>query len=308
MDTAAVLKNLDLVISVDTAIAHLAGALGIPVWVALPFAPDWRWLMEREDSPWYPTMRLFRQTRPGQWEDVFQRIAEALQRRLAAPVELRPITVEIAPGELIDKITILEIKSERITDAAKRHHVGTELAPLVAARDRVVPGSAELARLATELKAVNEARWQIEDEIRLCERDEDFGPRFVALAPRSIAPTIGVPPSSAKSMSCSVPSSSKRSHTRPMRRGSTESGGAWKWREVLTHPERLILTHLVLQDSRSGQGRQFRFTPPFGSSWTSSTRESGSSRRSSRRSGNDASGGPKAPRSSARPGRSGSTR
>ena len=79
-------------------------------------------------------------------------------------------------------------------------------------------------------------------------------------------------------------------------------------REVLTHPERLILTHLVLQDSRSGQGRQFRFTPPFGSSWTSSTRESGSSRRSSRRSGNDASGGPKAPRSSARPGRSGSTR
>ena len=64
-------------------------------------------------------------------------------------------------------------------------------------------------------------------------------------------------------------------------------------REVLTHPERLILTHLVLQDSRSGQGRQFRFTPPFGSSWTSSTRESGSSRRSSRRSGNDASGGPK---------------
>ena len=181
MDTAAVLKNLDLVISVDTAIAHLAGALGIPVWVALPFVPDWRWLMDREDSPWYPTMRLFRQTRPGQWEDVFQRIAEALQRRLAASAELRPITVEIAPGELIDKITILEIKSERITDAAKRHHVGTELALLVAARDRAVPGSAELARLATELKAVNEARWQVEDEIRLCERDEDFGPRFVAL-------------------------------------------------------------------------------------------------------------------------------
>ena len=182
VDAAAVLKNLDLVISVDTAIAHLAGALGIPVWVALPFAPDWRWLMGREDSPWYPTMRLFRQTRPGQWEDVFHHIAEALQRRLAAPAELRPITVEIAPGELIDKITILEIKSERITDAAQRHHAGTELALLVAARDRAVPGSAELARLATELKAVNEARWQIEDEIRLYERDEDFGPRFVALA------------------------------------------------------------------------------------------------------------------------------
>ena len=181
-DTAAVMKNLDLVITLDTAIAHLAGALGVPVWVALHDIPDWRWLLNRDDCPWYPTMRLFRQTRPGQWEDVFHRIAEALQRRMATPAELRPITVEIAPGELIDKITILEIKSERITDAAKAHHVGTELALLVAARDWTVPGSAELARLANELKAVNEALWQIEDEIRLCERDEDFGPRFVALA------------------------------------------------------------------------------------------------------------------------------
>jgi hypothetical protein len=127
-------------------------------------------------------MRLFRQTRPGQWEDVFDRIAEALQRRLTAPAELRPLMVEIAPGELIDKITILEIKSQRISDAAKRHHIGTELASLVAARDRAVPGSAELVRFATELKAVNEALWRIEDEIRQCERDADFGLRFVALA------------------------------------------------------------------------------------------------------------------------------
>ena len=58
LDTAAVMKNLDLVITSDTAIAHLAGALGVPVWVALPWVPDWRWLMEREDCPWYPTMRL----------------------------------------------------------------------------------------------------------------------------------------------------------------------------------------------------------------------------------------------------------
>ena len=63
MDTAAIMMNLDLVITSDTAVPHLAGALGVPVWVALPFVPDWRWLLEREDSPWYPTMRLFRQTR-----------------------------------------------------------------------------------------------------------------------------------------------------------------------------------------------------------------------------------------------------
>ncbi len=83
MDAAAVMKNLDLVISVDSAVAHLAGALGVPVWVALPFAPDWRWLVEREDSPWYPTMRLFRQRRPGNWAGVFERIAGELQRLLA---------------------------------------------------------------------------------------------------------------------------------------------------------------------------------------------------------------------------------
>ncbi len=77
-DTAAVMKNLDLVITSDTAIAHLAGALGVPVWVAIAFVPDWRWLIQREDSPWYPTMRLFRQPDPGNWQAVFQRIAAEL--------------------------------------------------------------------------------------------------------------------------------------------------------------------------------------------------------------------------------------
>lgn len=72
MDTAAVMKNLDLVISADTATAHLAGALGVPVWILIPFAPEWRWLLDRQDSPWYPTARLFRQTRPGDWGDVFE--------------------------------------------------------------------------------------------------------------------------------------------------------------------------------------------------------------------------------------------
>jgi tetratricopeptide (TPR) repeat protein len=81
-DTAAVMNNLDLVVTVDTAVAHLAGALGVPVWVALPLVPDWRWLLEREDSPWYPTARLFRQDDGGDWSGVFERMAEVLRQRL----------------------------------------------------------------------------------------------------------------------------------------------------------------------------------------------------------------------------------
>ena len=78
-ETAALLMNLDLIITVDTSVAHLAGALGRPIWVLLPFAPDWRWMLDRTDSPWYPTMRLFRQPRPTQWEEVIRSVATALQ-------------------------------------------------------------------------------------------------------------------------------------------------------------------------------------------------------------------------------------
>ena len=79
-DSAACVANLDLVIAVDTAIVHLAGALGRPVWVLLPSSPDWRWLLDRDDSPWYPTARLFRQTERGDWQSVMTRIADDLGR------------------------------------------------------------------------------------------------------------------------------------------------------------------------------------------------------------------------------------
>jgi len=84
-DTAAVLSQLDLVISVDTSVAHLAGAMGIPTWIFLPYAPDWRWFLDRDDSPWYPTVRLFRQTEPGNWDSVMARLAKALENDLPPP-------------------------------------------------------------------------------------------------------------------------------------------------------------------------------------------------------------------------------
>jgi ADP-heptose:LPS heptosyltransferase len=77
-DTAALIDALDLVICVDTAVAHLAGALGKPVWLLLPFGPDWRWLLARADSPWYPTMRIFRQTRADDWQGPMQEISREL--------------------------------------------------------------------------------------------------------------------------------------------------------------------------------------------------------------------------------------
>jgi hypothetical protein len=81
-DTAALMAHLDLVISVDTAAAHLAGALARPVWIMLPFVPDWRWMLERTGSPWYPTARLFRQRRPGDWDAVVSELASGLREFL----------------------------------------------------------------------------------------------------------------------------------------------------------------------------------------------------------------------------------
>jgi hypothetical protein len=77
-DTAQAIRQLDLVIAVDTAVAHLAGALGKPVWTLLPFEAEWRWMVGRADSPWYPTMRLFRQTARGDWKGLLEQVAAEL--------------------------------------------------------------------------------------------------------------------------------------------------------------------------------------------------------------------------------------
>ena len=82
VDTAAVIQSLDLIISSDTSVPHLAGALGCPVWVLLKAVPDWRWMLGRDDSPWYPTMRLFRQKVAGEWEEVIDRVCEEVAKRV----------------------------------------------------------------------------------------------------------------------------------------------------------------------------------------------------------------------------------
>ncbi len=218
MDTAALLRHLDLLITVDTAIAHLAGGLGVRTWLMLAAVPDWRWLLDREDSPWYPTLRIFRQTTPGDWGPVVACLRTALEREMAGrgrlvmqrtedndnmqdvpepqpnsigiPTPSIPspkslgvsIQVPIAVGELIDKITILQIKQERIADPAKKRNVARELEALRTVRDAAIPTSAQLTQLTAQLRTVNEKLWEIEDAIRDCERAQEFAERFISLA------------------------------------------------------------------------------------------------------------------------------
>jgi Tetratricopeptide repeat/Glycosyltransferase family 9 (heptosyltransferase) len=189
MDTAALMQHLDLVVTSDTAIAHLAGAMAIPVWVALPSMADWRWMRRRTDSPWYPSMRLFRQSKLGEWDPVFEEIADALRQLIAntTPVAIaqpqdNSTAVPVTPGELFDKITILRIKSERITAPSRLANVNRELSQLESVQMASYPMTPELLALADELTRINEELWNTEDAIRDCERNKDFGQKFIDLA------------------------------------------------------------------------------------------------------------------------------
>jgi tetratricopeptide (TPR) repeat protein len=181
-DTAAVLKWLDLVVSCDSAVAHLAGALGVPVWIALSTMLDWRWLRGRADTPWYPSARLFRQERLGDWSSVFSRMTG----ELGTLVESRgraALRIEVSPGDLLDRMVILGIKGRRLSDPSKRQAALAQLAELRPQRDTLGgPHVQELANLEAALQDVNERLWSVEDQLRLCERAGDFGTQFVELA------------------------------------------------------------------------------------------------------------------------------
>jgi hypothetical protein len=182
VDTAAAMTYLDLVVTCDTSIAHLAGALALPVWVALKSDAEWRWLTRRADSPWYPTMRLFRQSRRGVWRDVFESMARELAKLSERRATPRMIATPCSLGELLDKITILRIKAERIGEADKLANIRRELALLERLAQEDGASGPPIDLLTDKLAAVNARLWSIEDAIRTCEREGDFGPRFVALA------------------------------------------------------------------------------------------------------------------------------
>jgi hypothetical protein len=181
LDTAAVMEHLDLVITVDTSLGHLAGAFGRPAIVLLKaVGADWRWLYQRTDTVWYASLRLFRQRKPGDWNELLERVSLEVRERAAKATGVTPIA-PVSVGELLDKISILTIKRERITDSAKRANVEKEYQALVETSEKLALPEA-VKPLLTQIKTVNEALWEIEDEIRECEARSDFGPRFIELA------------------------------------------------------------------------------------------------------------------------------
>lgn len=184
LDTAALIMSLDLVVTVDTAVAHLAAALGRPVIFALQARDaDWRWIPGHQQSRWYPSATFIRQAAQGDWWSAFVAIAGEVRRRMstAAAGGVHPMT-PVSVGELLDKMSILAIKRRRIADPDKRSNVDREHAALTAiCADHGLDADAAAA-LVAELNGVNEALWDIEDDIRRLEEAGDFGPRFIELA------------------------------------------------------------------------------------------------------------------------------
>jgi len=185
LDTAAVMECLDLVVSVDTSVAHLAGALNRPVWILLKrLGTHWAWLFGRQDSVFYPSARLYRQPSPGDWSEPMARIARDVQagaKPQPAGLARAPL-VPVSVGDLFDKLSILAIKRERIADAAKRANVEREHGALTAVAETLKLNAATIDPLCARLQAVNATLWHIEAEIRDYERRGDFGPGFIALA------------------------------------------------------------------------------------------------------------------------------
>lgn len=185
-DTAAILAHCDLVITSDSAIAHLAGGMGLPTWLLLKKVPDWRWGLEGSTTFWYPSLRLFRQRRQGDWQEVVQRVVAALPgvvaQPRACPIDGKPgrrLAVELPLGDALDRLAILKRRQQqRIGADPERTH--QELAALEHTLGQRAPGLE--ADLAQRLDAVHSALWQVEQTLRQMSSQGDPGPAFLHLS------------------------------------------------------------------------------------------------------------------------------
>ena len=188
LDTAAIMECCDLIITSDTSIAHLAGSIGKRTWLGLKLVPDWRWFLDEETTPWYPSMRLFRQSTWGDWQEVMNKMADALQNDFNLERKDDPMNENVTPfvpcswGEIIDKITILELKSQHIIDQEKQKHIATELQMLISVASKILLNDVQIWTLKDALFAVNQNLWNIEDQIRIKEKNKEFDQEFIELA------------------------------------------------------------------------------------------------------------------------------
>jgi tetratricopeptide (TPR) repeat protein len=188
LDSAAVMRCVDLVITSDTALTHLAGGLGIETWLVLKQVPDWRWMMDRKDCPWYSKHRLYRQKDREDWRSVFVEVEADLDSLVARKNQSfanKSTTLPHVPvswGELIDKITILEIKKSRIESSSAQVNITRELKYLSQILTDQGAIFASTATLKDTLKNINEELWKIEDEIREKDAKKEFDSDFIYLA------------------------------------------------------------------------------------------------------------------------------
>ena len=179
MDTAAVIRNLDLVVAPNSAVAHLAGALGARVFAALDYSADWRWLRDRDDSPWYPSVRLFRQTTFGQWPDVFERMAkavEALQSESGEPRSMRE-----PAGSPEDSTVLLAL--------AHQEHLAGRLSEAAAAYRQVLAVRSDVAEVHNDLGTTLVELGQLEEALA-CFRQAIALKPDLALAHYNLAITL----------------------------------------------------------------------------------------------------------------------
>ena len=179
-ETAAALANLDVLITVDTALAHLAGAIGRPCWVLLPFSPDWRWLTERSDSPWYPSLRLFRQTSPGAWDEVIARVAGALSelataRRPSGPrLDARKLFAQAVASREAKRSGEAETAARRILASHPDHRAALNLLGVLRNEAGDAKEAADLFARLVELSPDDaEAHYNLAIVLTALERHED---------------------------------------------------------------------------------------------------------------------------------------
>lgn len=180
-DTIAILNNLDLVITVDTVLVHLAGVAEVPTWLLLGKYSDWRWFND-DRSIWYDNVEILRNTERDDWDVAIANVVDRLQQEFAIKsrqsVSSTLLTVPVSIGELFDKFTILKIKQEKITDVEKLVLIERELSFL----EPMVKQYHIDPLIVDELRMVNLALWNIEDGIRIKEANQEFDDEFIELA------------------------------------------------------------------------------------------------------------------------------